>query len=75
MPSMVGGEPGLGQLRGEPLQRVHMRLGKGRLVHAGLVGADGTQRVEVGEDTGAVGAGARVGHRAATFMNGNATMF
>ena len=39
-----------------------MRLGEGRLVHAGLVGADGAQRVEVGEHARAVGAGAIVGH-------------
>jgi len=30
-----------------------MRLGKGRLVHAGLVGADGAECVEVGEHAGA----------------------
>ena len=31
-----------------------MRFREGRLVHAGLVGADGAERVEVGEDAGAI---------------------
>jgi len=52
-----GGEAGLRQARRQPFQRAHMRLGKGRPVHAGLVGADRAQRVEIGQHAGAVGAG------------------
>ena len=36
------------------LQRAHMRLREGRLVNAGLVGADAAQRIEIAEDPGAV---------------------
>ena len=57
-----GGEVGLRQPRGQPLQRAHVRLGEGRLVHAGLVGADRAQRMEVGQNAGAVGVGAIVRH-------------
>ena len=54
--------PASGNLRGQPLQRAHVRLGEGRLVHAGLVGADGTERIEIGENALAIGAGASVRH-------------
>ncbi len=40
-----------------------MGFREGRLVNAGLVGADGTQRIEIGKDPGAVGLQAIIGHR------------
>jgi hypothetical protein len=46
-----------GKLLDQPPKRLHMGLRKGRLVHAGLVGADGPQRVEIGEHPGAVDGG------------------
>jgi hypothetical protein len=58
----LGGQSRLGEPLHQPLQRAHMRLGKGRLVHAGLVGADGAECIEVGEDAGAVEVQAFVGH-------------
>jgi hypothetical protein len=39
-----------------------MRFGKGRLVNAGLVGAEAAERVQIGEDASAVGAKVAVGH-------------
>ena len=54
----------LGQLLRQPFDRAQVRHGKGRLVHAALVRADGAQRVEVGKDALAVGFQGRVGHRA-----------
>lgn len=39
-----------------------MRVRKGRLVHAGLVAADGAQRVEIGKDPGAISAWMSVSH-------------
>ena len=56
-------EPRLGQLFRQPFQRARMRLGEGRLVHAGLVGADRAQRVEVGKHALAVGLCGIVGHQ------------
>ena len=50
----VSRQPGVGQLLRKPVQRADMRLGEGRLVHAGLVGADGAERIEIGENAGAV---------------------
>jgi hypothetical protein len=64
-----GGEVGFRQSRGQPLQRAHMRFGEGRLVHAGLVGADGAQRVEIGEDR-APSARARLSGMRATGWSG-----
>jgi hypothetical protein len=55
-------EAGLGKPLHQPRQRGEMRFRKRRLVNAGLVGADGAQRVEVGEDAGAVGARWSVSH-------------
>ena len=49
-------EAGVGKPLHQPRQRGEMRLGESRLVNAGLVGADRTQRVKVGEDAGAIGA-------------------
>src|SRR5262249_29778335 len=59
-----GGEARLRKARRQPFQRAHMGFGEGRLVHTGLVGADRTQRVEIGKDTGAIGASAIVRHGA-----------
>ena len=56
------GELGLGELLDEPFQRELVRLRKGRLVHAGLVGAKGAQRMEIGEHALSVGAGLGVRH-------------
>ena len=50
------GKAGFGKPLQQPLQGADVRLGKRRLVNAGLVGADGAQGVEVGENAGAVGA-------------------
>ena len=49
-----GGEAGLGKPPGQPFQRAQMRLGERRLVNAGLVGADVAQRMEIGQDAGAI---------------------
>ena len=38
----------------QPLQPANMRLREGRLVNAGLVGADGTECVQIGKDSGTV---------------------
>jgi hypothetical protein len=38
----------------QPLQRAQMRLREGRLVNTGLVGADGTECVQIGKDSGTV---------------------
>ena len=62
----LGGEPGLGKPLRQPLQRAHMRLGEGRLVNAGLVGADGAERVEIGKDPGAIDVEAIVRHERRT---------
>ena len=60
----LGGEPCFGKPLRQPLQRAHMRLGESRLVNAGLVGADGAQRIEVGKDPGAIDVRAMVSHGA-----------
>ena len=52
----LGRKACLGKPLRQPLQRAHMRLRESRLVNAGLVGADGTERVEIGKDPGAVDA-------------------
>jgi hypothetical protein len=49
-----GGEACVGQLLHQPIQRKLVRLGEGRLVHAGLVRANGTERIEIGENALAV---------------------
>src|SRR5262245_65592 len=51
-----------GQLFRQPCQRLHMRFGEGRLVNAGLVGPETSERVQIGEDAGAVSAKVVVGH-------------
>ena len=56
------GQPGLGQPLHQPLQRAQMRLGEGRLVNSGFVGADATQRSEIRKDPGAIGLKAMVRH-------------
>src|ERR1700733_7570070 len=56
------GQPGLGQPLRQPLQRAQMRLGEGRLVNPGFVGADATQRSEIRKDPGAIGLKAMVRH-------------
>jgi hypothetical protein len=48
------GEVGIGQVRRQPVQRAQMRLRECRLVHAGLVGADRAQCIEIGEHALAV---------------------
>ena len=58
----LGRQSRLGEPLHQPFQRAHMRLREGRLVNAGLVGADATQRIEVGEDAGAVEGQGLVGH-------------
>ena len=55
MPSMAAVRPASGSRCDQPFQRAHVRLGEGRLVHAGLVGADGTERIEIGKNAGAIG--------------------
>ena len=60
----LGRQPGFGQPLRQPVQRADVRFGEGRLVDAGLVGADGTECVQVGEDPGAVGVLAMVRHQA-----------
>ena len=50
----LAGKSSLGKPLHQPLQRAQMRFRKGRLVNAGLVGADGAQRVEIGKDAGAI---------------------
>ena len=59
-----GGEPRLGKPLRQPLQRAHMRLGEGRLVDAGLVGADAAERVEIRKDPSAIGVRRIVRHEA-----------
>src|SRR5882757_4781149 len=56
------GEACLGQMLREPVERAQMRFRKCRLVHTGLVGADGPQRVEVGEHTLAIEAAVDTRH-------------
>ncbi len=51
---MVGGKVSIGQARREPVERAQMRFRECRLVHAGLVGTDRAQRVEIGEHALAV---------------------
>jgi hypothetical protein len=49
-----GSEPGLPKPLGKPHQRAHMRLGERRPVNAGLVGADATERIEIGKNPAAI---------------------
>src|SRR5712664_1647904 len=46
----------------EPIQRAHMRLREGRLVNAGLVGADATERIEIRKDPSTIELRAIVRH-------------
>ena len=55
-------QPCFGQPLRQPFQRAQMRLGEGRLVNPGLVGADATQRSEIRKDPGAIGLKAMVRH-------------
>src|SRR5699024_12269726 len=44
-----GDKISIGQAGREPAERAQMRLRECRLVHAGLVGTDRAQRIEIGE--------------------------
>ncbi len=56
------GKSSVGKLLRQPFQRTHMRLREGRLVNAGLVGADAAKGVEVRKDAGAIDVEALVRH-------------
>src|SRR4051794_4650772 len=45
----LGGEPCLSQPSHKPIKRVHMGLGKGWFVNAGLICADRPERIQIGQ--------------------------
>ena len=55
----------LGEPLRQPLERAHMRFRERRLVNAGLVGADGAERIEIGKDASTIHAGEIVSHQLA----------
>ena len=61
-----GRELRVGQPLGQPAQGLTVRFGEGRTVDAGLVASERAQRVEIGEDAGAIGAAELGGHQAET---------
>lgn len=62
MPSIAAVSSCFGKPLRQPLERAHMRLRERRLVNAGLVGADATERMEIRKDPGAVDVQAIVRH-------------
>ena len=64
-----GREARLGEPLRQPLERAHMRFRERRLVNAGLVGADGAERVEIGKDAGTIHAGEIVSHQLAYLIS------
>jgi hypothetical protein len=58
----ISSEPRIGKPMHKPLQRAHMRLRESRLVNAGLVGADATERSEIRKDPRAIDVQAIVRH-------------
>ena len=61
MPS-ISSQPCLWKPLRQPLQRAHMRLREGRLVNAGLVGTDATERIEIRKDPSTIEMRAIVRH-------------
>jgi hypothetical protein len=59
----ISSEPCLGKPLRKPLQRAHMRLRESRLVNAGLVGTDGTERIKIREDPSAINVQAIARHQ------------